>query len=253
MVKIVQQFYESLGLWGQHWVSLSVRDPGTPEKYIGEQKDWDKAEAMLAEISEKLKLDAKKMVGEAALYGPKLDFMFKDALGRETQLATIQLDFAMPKRFGLTYTDQTGQEQVPVIIHRAILGSFERFMMLLIEHFAGNFPVWLAPEQVRLITVNQEDKTTKFAEKICKQAKDLGVRVSVDNSNESVGKKIRNSELLKTPYTLILGDREMTSGEFTPRIRGDLRVNDGDRKYNIEELLSTVANESKSRVLHSSL
>ncbi|HUD05726.1 MAG TPA: threonine--tRNA ligase [Candidatus Saccharimonadales bacterium] len=253
LVKIVKQFYEGLGLWGKHWVSLSVRDNATPEKYIGEPQDWDKAESMLTKISDKLKLDAKRMEGEAALYGPKLDFMFKDALGRETQLATIQLDFAMPKRFGLNYIDQTGKEQVPVMIHRAILGSFERFMMLLIEHFAGNFPVWLAPEQVRLITVNQEDKTTHFAEKIGKKAKELGVRTSIDNSNESVGKKIRNSELLKIPYTLIIGDKEISSGEFTPRIRNDLKVNSEDHQYNIDELLKTIANESKSRVLHSSL
>ena len=191
LVEIIKQFYENIGLWGNHWVSLSVRDTKTPEKYIGEPSDWDEAEKMLADVAEEYKLDAKKMVGEAAIYGPKLDFMFKDALGRETQLATIQLDFAMPKRFGLTYTDQTGKDVVPVMIHRAILGSFERFIMLLIEHFGGKFPVWLAPEQIRLATVNQTDKIVNYARSIADQANTLGIRVYLDDGNESVGKKIK--------------------------------------------------------------
>ena len=141
-------------------MSLSIRDPKTPEAYIGEPKDWEAAEKMLQKVSDKYSLKAVKMEGEAALYGPKLDFMFKDALGRETQLATIQLDFAMPKRFGLSYTDKDGSDKNPVMIHRAILGSFERFMMLLIEHFAGAFPLWLAPEQVRVIPIS--DKFTGY-------------------------------------------------------------------------------------------
>jgi threonyl-tRNA synthetase len=124
LVQIVQDVYTSLGLWGNHWVSLSLRDPKFPEKYIGDVEDWEKAESMLEEVTKDFKLDAKKMEGEAALYGPKIDFMFKDALGRETQLATIQLDFAMPKRFNLTYIDQEGNDRHPVMIHRAILGAF---------------------------------------------------------------------------------------------------------------------------------
>lgn len=253
LVEIIQEFYEKLGLWGKHWVSLSVRDSSTPDKYIGEPADWDKAEAMLQEVSDKYGLEAKRMEGEAALYGPKLDFMFQDALGRETQLATVQLDFAMPKRFGLTYVNQQGQEETPVMVHRAILGSFERFIMLLIEHFAGKFPVWLAPEQVRIATVNQEDVTVACAADIVAQAKELGLRVTLDNSNESVGKKIREAEMQKVPYTIVVGDKEVQSGQVMPRVRSDMSVQKGDEAVGVPEFLKTVAHEAKSRVTHTSL
>jgi threonyl-tRNA synthetase len=253
LVDVIKQFYESLGLWGNHWVSLSVRDPQKPDAYIGDTADWDKAEAMLAQVAQDFKLDAKRMEGEAAIYGPKLDFMFKDALGRETQLATVQLDFAMPKRFNLTYTNEEGQEVPPVMIHRAILGSFERFMMLLIEHFAGKFPVWLAPEQIRVITVNQEEATVAFASEVAQQAKDLGLRLTVDNDNESVGKKIRNAEMMKVPYSIVLGQKEIETGEVTPRIRKDIEVSSTPTSYTVEEFLKTVAHEVKSRVSKTSL
>ena len=253
LVDIIKQFYESLGLWGNHWVSLSVRDPQKPEAYIGDVADWDSAEAMLAEVAEEFSLDAKRMEGEAALYGPKIDFMFKDALGRETQLATVQLDFAMPKRFGLTYTNEDGHEVPPVMIHRAILGSFERFIMLLIEHFAGKFPVWLAPEQIRLITVNQEEATVAFANKVAEQAKALGLRLVVDNDNESVGKKIRNAEVMKVPYSVVIGEKEMETGEMMPRIRKDMAVAEHTASYTADEFLKTVAHEAKSRVSKTSL
>lgn len=253
LVEVIQDFYKSLGLWGEHWVSLSVRDSSSPDKYIGEPSDWDKAEAMLADMAEKYQLDAKRMEGEAALYGPKIDFMFKDSLGRETQLATIQLDFAMPKRFGLTYIDQDGSEKIPVMVHRAILGSFERFLMLLIEHTAGKFPIWLAPEQVRVITVNQEEKTVDFAAKINETAKEHGVRLTVDNSNESVGKKIRNAEIWKVPYSLVIGEKEIESGKVMPRIRSDIAVDNEHLEHDIENFFRTVANEAKSRINKSSL
>jgi threonyl-tRNA synthetase len=253
LIEIVKEFYERLDLWGKHWVSLSVRDPGNPDGYVGEPADWDSAEAMLEDVAKKYNLEARRMEGEAALYGPKIDFMFQDALGRETQLATIQLDFAMPKRFGLTYTDEKGEAQHPVMIHRAILGSFERFIMLLIEHFAGKFPVWLAPEQVRVITVNQEDKTVEFAKKMLQQARELGLRVTIDNDNESVGKKIRNAELMKVPYTIVIGEKEIESGQVVPRVRSDMEVKKPHEAHEIENFLKTVANEAKSRVTKTSL
>ncbi len=252
IVEIIQQFYERLGLWGKHWVSLSVRDSTDFNKYIGEQKDWEMAEDMLAKVSDKYGLDAVRMEGEAAIYGPKLDFMFKDALGRETQLATVQLDFAMPKRFELTYTDSDGKEQTPVMIHRAILGSFERFIMLIIEHFAGKFPVWLAPEQVRFITVNQTEIISSFAQKQLEAAKSLGIRATLDNANESVGKKIRNAEKMKIPYTIVIGEQEVETGETVPRVRSDMVVQD-QSKIRIENFLKTVANESKSRTSHTTV
>jgi threonyl-tRNA synthetase len=253
LVEIIQLFYKRLDLWGKHWVSLSVRDSSDFSKYIGDESDWKKAEAMLAAVSDKYELNARRMEGEAAIYGPKIDFMFKDALGRETQLATVQLDFAMPKRFGLTYIDSDGSEQTPVLIHRAILGSFERFIMLIIEHFAGKFPVWLAPEQVRVVTVNQEDATVALAAKIQEQAKELGLRLSVDNSNESVGKKIRSAEVMKVPYTLVIGEKEISTNRVQPRIRSDLSVIAAHPELDIADFLKTVANEAKSRVNNSSL
>ncbi len=253
IAQIIQEFYEKLGLWGKHWVSLSVRDPQNAANYIGEPTDWDEAEAMLKAVSDKFNLDAKRMEGEAAIYGPKLDFMFEDALGRETQLATIQLDFAMPKRFELTYTDTDGSDKTPVMIHRAILGSFERFIMLLIEHTAGKFPVWLAPEQIRIATLNQEDETVEFANKLLAEAKELGLRASVDNASESVGKKIRAAEMMKVPYTIVIGGKEMESGMVTPRIRKDMEVGTNPEAVGLSEFLKTVAHEAKGRVTHTSL
>lgn len=253
LIEVIKEFYEGIGLWGKHWVSLSVRDPQSPESYIGDPGDWYKAESMLAEVCERFELKAKRMEGEAALYGPKIDFMFQDALGRETQLATVQLDFAMPKRFGLTYTDQEGQLQPPVMIHRAILGSFERFIMLLIEHFAGKFPLWLAPEQIRVITVNQTDPIVQFASEIQQQAKELGLRIVVDNDNESVGKKIRNAEMLKVPYVVVIGEKEVENGRLLPRIRKDLAVASSVQDYSVTEFLNTLANEAKSRTAKTSL
>lgn len=219
LVHIIKEFYTSFGLWGKHWVSLSLRDPANPDAYVGDMKDWDEAEAMLAQLAAEEGLEAKPMAGEAAIYGPKLDFMFVDALGRERQLATIQLDFAMPKRFGLTYVDQAGAEQTPVMIHRAILGSIERFMAILIEHYAGAFPTWLAPEQVRILPVSE--KFLDYAQTVRDRLFQAGVRVELDSSNESLGKKIRAAELYKVPYTLILGEREVESGSVAVRRYGE--------------------------------
>jgi threonyl-tRNA synthetase len=159
----------------------------------------------------------------------------------------------MPKRFSLTYTNEEGQEVHPVMIHRAILGSFERFMMLLIEHFAGKFPVWLAPEQICLITVNQEESTVAFAQKVADQARELGLRLVVDNDNESVGKKIRNAEVMKVPYSVVIGEKEIETGELTPRIRKDIIVAEQTASYTVEEFLKTVAHEAQSRVSKTSL
>jgi threonyl-tRNA synthetase len=244
IIEIIRDFYSSLGLWSEKWVSLSVRDYSAPDKYIGEPTDWDTAEAMLTDIAEEYKLDAKRMEGEAALYGPKIDFMFKDSLGRDTQLATVQLDFAMPKRFGLVYTAPDGNEQIPVMIHRAIFGSFERFMMLLIEHFNGKFPVWLAPEQLRVIKVKDSSVVDKFADDFIEAAKKSNIRVTLDDSNNSVGKKIRSAESWKVPYSVVLGDKEIVSGRLPVRVRSDLGE---DLDLTADELLEKITDESKNR------
>ncbi len=242
IVDIIRGFYQSLGLWGNHWVSLSLRDPSTPDKYIGDNKDWVQSEQMLTQMATEKQLDAKSMLGEAALYGPKLDFMFKDALGRETQLATVQLDFATPKRFGLVYTDSQGSEKNPVMIHRAVFGSFERFIMILIEHFAGAFPLWLAPEQVRIIPVSE--KYNEYGSKLKDQLKVEGIRVQLDDASESLGKRIRNSELMKVPYTLIVGQKEQEANTVAVR-----RYGKGDLgSQTIDEITKTLTKMIKTRV-----
>jgi threonyl-tRNA synthetase len=238
---IIEQFYKSLGMWGKHWISLSVRDPKDLSKYIGDEDGWDKAEKMLAEISEELKLDAKRMEGEAAIYGPKLDYMFTDSLGRERQLATVQIDFAMPKRFNLTYQDNDGSMQTPVMIHRAILGSYERFLAILIEHFGGAFPVWLSPLQVKIIPISE--RHNDYAQKVLEGLKSSKIRVEVDDRAETMQSKIRDAQMQKVPYMLILGDREIESQTASVRSRdeGDLGA------LKIEEFTTKIKSQLESR------
>ena len=232
-------------------VRLSYRDQ--TDAYLGAHELWMSAQEQLknAVIANKLKYFEQD--GEAAFYGPKIDFMATDALGREHQVATVQLDFVQPERFGLEYIAEDGSKQTPVMIHCALLGSIERFMAVYIEHTAGKFPVWLAPEQIRVATVNQEFATVEFAKDISKQAKALGLRLYIDNNSESVGKKIRAAELAKVPYTLVIGEKEITSREVIPRIRKDMAVKPESHAVSVEELLKTVANEAKSRVHKTSL
>jgi threonyl-tRNA synthetase len=232
-------------------VRLSYRDDS--DAYLGDPKLWQSAQEQLKSAVIANKLEYFEESGEAAFYGPKIDFMATDAIGREHQVATVQLDFVMPARFGLEYVGEDGAVHTPVMIHSALLGSIERFLSVYIEHTAGRFPVWVAPEQVRLITVNQEEKTVAFAERIRNQAKEFNLRVTVDNSNESVGKKIRAAEVAKVPYTVVIGEKEIASGEVTPRIRQDMAVKEGGRAVGVEEFLKTVANEAKARVLKTSL
>lgn len=242
IIQAIKEFYEGLGLWGQHWVSLSVRDANDRSGYIGEDADWAEAERMLAELSDEFSLEAKRMEGEAAIYGPKLDFMFKDALGRETQLATIQLDFAMPKRFELVYTDSDGNTKTPVMIHRAILGSFERFMMLIIEHFAGAFPVWLAPEQVRVVPVS--DKVSDYADDFCAKLRAVGVRVEIGNDNNSLGKRIRVAELMKVPYVIVVGEKEVADNLVAVRRFGEGDLGTMRQADFIDKLTNEIATRS---------
>jgi threonyl-tRNA synthetase len=220
---------------------------------LGEVSLWEGAQKQLKAAVEANGLEYFEQAGEAAFYGPKIDFMATDAIGREHQVATVQLDFVMPERFGLEYIGEDGSAKRPVMVHSALLGSIERFLAVYIEHTAGKFPVWLAPEQIRFISVNQEDSTVAFVAKLRQQAKALGLRVTVDNGNESVGKKIREAEVWKVPYTVVIGEKEIGGGPLAPRIRGDLAVSEETRSYTVEEFLKTVANETKSRVSKSSL
>lgn len=232
-------------------VRLSYRDDS--DAYLGDKKLWESAQKQLKNAVVANKLDYFEQTGEAAFYGPKIDFMATDAIGREHQLATVQLDFVQPTRFGLEYTTEAGTAETPIMIHCALLGSIERFLSVYIEHTAGRFPVWLAPEQLRLISVNQEKATLGFANNVFEQAQTLGLRVSVDNSNESVGKKIRDAEMLKIPYVVVIGEKEISSGKLLPRIRKDMEVKEGEQSITAEDFLKTIVHEAKARTTKTSL
>jgi threonyl-tRNA synthetase len=247
--RMVKDLYRSLGM--DFYARLSYGDDSGA--YLGDKKLWSKAEELIAKVSKQEKLDFIEEAGEAAFYGPKIDFMVKDSLEREWQCATIQLDFVQPERFGLSYVDSDGTEKRPVMIHKALLGSIERFLSVYIEHTAGKFPIWLAPEQIRIITVNQEDATVKFAEDLLEQARALNLRATMDNANESVGKKIRGAEVMKVPYTVVIGEKEIQSGQVMPRVRKDLEVQPEHKPLGVQEFLGTVQNETKSRVTKTSL
>ncbi len=234
---IIKEFYTSMGLWGNQWVSVSVRDYSKPENYTGTVEDWDKAEAMLKEIAIEQGLEAKIMEGEAALYGPKIDFMYYDLQGKERQLSTVQLDFATPKRFDLLYTNSQGENETPVMIHRAILGSYERFVAILLENSKGRLPFWLAPVQVKVLTIN--DAVIEYATKVESILKDIvlakplkynELRYELDFRQESLNKKIKESELAKIPVIIIIGPKDMEANQIS------IRTQQGETKISIEEL-----------------
>ena len=239
---IIRDFYTNMGLWDDHWVSLSVRDYDHPEKYIGSQEDWDLCEEMLQEVSDELKLDAKRCEGEAALYGPKLDFMFKDAMGREVQIPTVQVDFSTPKRFGLFYIDENGEKQTPVMVHRAILGSYERFLALTLEQFKGVLPTWLAPVQVKILPISE--KQNEYCKKLEKELLNAGLRVEFDDRNEKIGYKIREAQVQKVPYMLVIGQKEVDEDLISVRSHksGDL----GTMK--LDEFEAKILDEIKNRM-----
>jgi threonyl-tRNA synthetase len=197
---------------------VSIRDLDTPEKYIGSVENWEKAEKAIINAAEAKGLDFMIEKGEAAFYGPKLDFMIKDALGRSWQLGTIQVDYNLPERFGLTYKGSDNEEHQPVMIHRAPFGSMERFIALLLEHTGGNFPLWLIPEQAIVLPVSE--KHEKYAEKVLNSLENNEIRALIDNRNETVGKKIREAEMNKIPFMLIVGDSEEKDETISVRRHG---------------------------------
>ena len=199
-------------------VQISLRDPNNKEKYIGSDENWEKAEQSIVEACQEKGLDAKVELGEAAFYGPKLDFMVRDAIGRKWQLGTIQVDYNLPERFELEYTGEDNQKHRPVMIHRAPFGSMERFVAVLIEHTAGKFPLWLTPEQVVILPVSE--KYNDYAAQVAKKLDAQDIRVSVDERNEKVGRKIRDNELKRIPYMLIVGEKEAENGEVSVRKQG---------------------------------
>lgn len=236
IVNIIREFYTTIGMMDSYWVSLSVRGEDKT-KYLGEDSAWDTAENALEQAARENNLNYKRVPGEAAFYGPKLDFMFKDAIGREWQLATIQCDFNLPERFELEFTNKAGQKERPVVIHRAISGSLERFMGVIIEHFAGQFPVWLSPVQVNIVPVRVEQHG-EYANKIMDSLRDKNIRVEISNSDDSLGKRINSAKAHKVPYVIVIGDKEMESGNLTIETRGekitDIKIEDFIEKINKE-------------------
>jgi threonyl-tRNA synthetase len=199
---------------------ISLRDPNDKDKYIGSEENWEKAEAAIVEACAEKGLKAKVVLGEAAFYGPKLDFMVKDALGRRWQLGTIQVDYNLPERFELEYTGADNQKHRPVMIHRAPFGSMERFVAVLIEHTAGKFPLWLAPTQAVVLPVSE--KHNEYAQHVVKTLKKHEIRAEVDDRNEKVGRKIRDNELKRIPYLLVVGEKEAENEEVSVRKQGGI-------------------------------
>lgn len=217
---IVETLYSTFG-FSDLRVRLSKRDPNNAGAYLGKDSDWETAESLLQELADSRNITTTEGVGEAAFYGPKLDFMAKDALGREHQVATIQLDFNQPERFDLFCINEQGEQERVVMIHAAIMGSIERFLSVLIEHTGGNFPVWLSPVQAVVLPISE--KHTEFAQSVIEQIRaDIpGARIEIDDRNESVGKRIREHAGQKIPYLLVVGDKEMESNAVAVRARGD--------------------------------
>lgn len=217
---------------------LSLSDPKQPDKYIGERRVWEEAEDKLRKILKKRVKQFEEIEGEAAFYGPKIDFEAKDSLGREWQLATIQLDFNMPRRFQISYIDEEGKKVTPVMIHRAVAGSFERFMSILIESYAGAFPLWLSPYQVQVIPVGND--FLEPAKKLVAELEAAGIRVWFDDLNETVGYKIRKGEKQKLPYMLVVGEKEAKSKDLNVRVRGQKEVETINRKKFIEHVVEEI-------------
>ncbi len=215
LIDITRRFYDTLGM--KYRARLSFRDPSQPEKYLGDTSLWDLAQDTILDIAKKNQLDYYIAEGEAAFYGPKIDFMVTDALGREWQLATPQLDFVQPKRFGLTYTDAEGNDQTPVMIHFALMGSLERFLSVYIEHTAGKFPSWLAPTQLAIIPIRETEHS--YAEDVLMALKKEGIRAIADYDNKTMSAKIRYWTLQKVPYLCIIGQKESTNKTLSLRSR----------------------------------
>lgn len=242
IMDMIKEMYSVFGM--QFKARLSFRD--NSDGYLGEVADWETAQKTLQEVAKNIGLEYFIAEGDAAFYGPKIDILVTDSLGREWQCATEQLDFVMPQRFGLSYVDSDGSEKTPVMIHKALLGSFERFLSVYLEHTDGRLPVWLAPEQLRIATLNDETSIVEKAKSIVKTANAYGVRATLDDSNESVGKKIRDAEIMKVPYTVVVGGKEVESNQFIPRVRSDLAPVEGE-SLSIEDFLRTVAEKAKKR------
>jgi len=237
IVQIIKTFYSTIGLMEDYWVRLSVRGDDK-SKYLGSDEVWAKAEGALEDSAKENKLPYRIGKGEAAFYGPKLDFMFKDSIGREWQLATVQCDFNLPERFDLSFTNEKGERERPVVIHRAISGSLERFLGILIEHFAGKFPMWLAPVQAKIIPIG--DAHHAKATEIYDLMRDLDIRVELDLSSDGFGKKVRQAKVEHIPYFIIIGDKDLAINKVTLESRDAGQVGQLGQEEVIERILKEI-------------
>ena len=242
VIDLVLYVFTSLG-FKNFTAQVSVRDHETPEKYIGGKENWEKAEQAIINAAKDKELDFVIEPGEAAFYGPKLDFMVKDALGRSWQLGTIQVDYNLPERFDLTYKGRDNQLHRPVMIHRAPFGSMERFIAILLEHTGGNFPLWLMPDQVIILPIS--DKYQIYTEKVLHLLENSEIRALVDNRSEKTGRKIRDAEVSKIPFMLIVGEKEENEGTVSVRRHGE-----GDKgTYSIEDFIALIKKEIENTVI----
>ena len=221
---------------------VSLRDPNNKTKYIGSDENWAKAEAAIIEAAEEKGLNTVVEYGEAAFYGPKLDFMVKDAIGRKWQLGTIQVDYNLPERFELEYIGNDNQKHRPIMIHRAPFGSLERFVAVLLEHTGGKLPLWLTPDQVNIVPVSE--KYEEYAKKVCNLLNNCDIRAAVDDRNETLGKRIRESELKRIPFLVIVGEKEMTEGTVSVRRQGGIDAG----SMPVDQFVELVSNEIKDQL-----
>jgi threonyl-tRNA synthetase len=241
VIKIVLKIFKALK-FDDFITQISVRDKSNMEKYIGSDENWDKAESAIIEVAKESGLDYVIEEGEAAFYGPKMDFMVRDAIGRKWQLGTIQVDYNLPERFELEYIGKDNQKHRPVMIHRAPFGSMERFVAVLIEHTAGKFPLWLTPEQVRILPISE--KYQKYAEKVLELLNNSDIRAQIDDRSEKTGRKIRDAEMQRVPYMLIVGEKEESDEKVSFRKQGS-----GDQgSVSVEEFVKMIDDEVKSLI-----
>jgi threonyl-tRNA synthetase len=233
---IINSFYKKFGF--ELRMRLSLSDPEHPEKYLGSQTLWKEAEAELRNLVRERGAKTSEALGEAAFYGPKIDFLTNDSLGREWQVATIQLDMNMPERFDLYCINEDGEHERIVMIHAAIMGSLERFISIIIEHYAGAFPFWLAPVQIKILTIN--DKVINYAEKVLTTLEQKNIRGERDFRNESIGKKIREAEMQKVPYIFVIGDKEAAADTVNIRTRGKKET----ETISLEKFFESIESES---------
>ena len=241
VIDIILYVFKTLN-FKEYTAQISLRDPKNPSKYIGTDENWAKAESAIIEASKEKGLPTVVELGEAAFYGPKLDFMVKDAIGRKWQLGTIQVDYNLPERFGLEYVGADGQKHRPVMIHRAPFGSLERFVAVLLEHTAGKLPLWLTPDQVNIVPVSE--KFSDYAKKVCSLMNNSDIRASIDDRNETLGKRIRESELKRIPFLVIVGEKEAAEGLVSVRRQGGK----DEGSMLVEDFISLVQNEVKAQL-----